>query len=108
MAAGGFTEIDTADGKVHNVDVGVTKTAGASTGTTGTLEIVTDTSALGTVGDNQLHMFSTYDSTNHVTHLQVQYDTNSAIGTSSASSVIAMDFEGDVTANLTPASLIYI
>jgi hypothetical protein len=40
--------------------------------------------------------------------LLVQYDTNSTFGTTALSSVIAMDFDGDVTATLVPASLTYI
>ncbi|MBV5333089.1 hypothetical protein JZU54_05995, partial [bacterium] len=49
VAAGGSTSITTADGTKHNVDVGITKTAGATVGATGTLEIITDTTTLGTV-----------------------------------------------------------
>ena len=75
------------------------------------LEIVSDTTTLGTVGDNQLRMLvAPYDTANGLTHLTVQYDTNSAYGTgkTTASSVIAIDFAGDVTALLTPASLTFI
>jgi len=110
VANGGTTAITTADNVTHNVDVGITKTAGVTIGATGTLEIITDTGTLGTVGDNQLHMVSTYDTQNNTTHLQVQYDTNSAFGTGNTtlSSVIALDFDGDVTANLTPAHLTFI
>ena len=109
-ANGGDTYITTADGLTHNVDVGVTKTAGVTIGATGTLEIITDTNTLSPVGDNQLHMVTTYDNTNgaNVTHLQVQYDTNSTFGATLLSSIIALDFDGDVRANLTPASLTYI
>jgi len=109
-AAGGLTEVDTADSVAHFVDVGVAKTAGAATGVTGTLEVITDTTTLGTVGDNQLHMVSTYDQSHNTTHLQVQYDTNATFGSgaTTVSSIIALDFDGDMTANLTPASLTYI
>jgi hypothetical protein len=75
------------------------------------LEIVSDTTTLGTVGDNQLRMLvAPYDTANGLTHLTVQYDTNSGYGTgkTTASSVIAIDFVGDVTALLTPASLAFI
>jgi hypothetical protein len=98
--------VNTADGKTHVVDVGITKTAGLTIGANGILEIINDTTTLGVVGDNQLHMVSTYDGTK--THLQVQYDTNSTSGTTTASDVIAFDFDGNVTANLTPASLMFI
>jgi hypothetical protein len=104
----GTTWVDTADGKTHIVDVGITKTAGVTIGANGVLEIITDTTTLGTVGDNQLHMVSTYDAQQNTTHLQVQYDTNSTFGTNTPSSVIAFDFDGNVTANLTPASLMFI
>ena len=118
-ANGGTTEINTADGKVYGaasdsgglLALGISKTAGAALGANGALEIVSDTTALGTVGDNQLRMLvAPYDTANGLTHLQVQYDTNSAYGTgkTTASSVIAIDFVGDVTALLTPASLTFI
>ena len=107
-ANGGDTYITTADGQTHNVDVGITKTAGVTVGATGTLEIITDTNTLGPVGDNQLHMASSFDATSNMTHLQVQYDTNSTFGATALSSIIALDFDGDVRANLTPASLTYI
>lgn len=115
-ANGGATEVVTADGNVYGgasdsggvLALGVDKTAGASAGTTGTLEIVADTGTLGTVGDNQLHMVSVYDAASNTTHLQLSYDTNATFGSTTASSIIALDFEGDITANLTPASLTYI
>jgi hypothetical protein len=118
-ASGGATEINTADGKVYGATsdsggllaLGISKTAGASLGENGALEIVSDTTTLGTVGDNQLRMLvAPYDTANGLTHLTMQYDTNSAYGTgyTTASSVIAIDFVGDVTALLTPASLTFI
>ncbi len=108
VASGGSTSIVTANNVTSNVDVGITKTAGASLGSTGVLQIVADTSgALTTVTDNQFHMATSYDSVNKVTHLLVQYDTNSTFGTTALSSVIAMDFDGDVTTTLVPASLTY-
>ena len=108
VAAGGATAITTTNGVSTNVDVGATKIAGSTTviGSTGTLQIVTDTGSLGTVSDNQLHLVTTYDKASDLTHLMVQYDTNAAKGTTSLSSVVAMDFGGDVT-NLIPASLIF-
>ena len=117
-ANGGSTEVTTADGKVYGsstdsgglLALGVTKTAGATLGVTGALEIVSDTGTLGTVGDNQLHMLTTYDASSGLTRLQVQYDTDSVYGANhtSASSIIAMDFLGDLTSVLTPANLIFI
>jgi len=117
-ASGGATEIVTADGKTYGaatdsgglLALGISKTAGATAGSTGTLEVVADTGTLGTVGDNQLHLVSVYDAATNTTHLQLQYDTNPTFGTgaTTASSIIALDFMGDVTANLTPANLTYI
>ena len=104
-AAGGATAITTADGVSHKVDVGVTKTAGAALAAAGVLQIVTDTTVLGSIGDNELHMVTTFDSFADVTHLTVRYDINAAIGATVASSVIAMDFVGDVRANINPATL---
>jgi hypothetical protein len=115
-SAGGSTEITTSEGKVYGastdsgglLSVGITKTAGALSGVTGALEIVSDTTKFSTIGDNQLHMLTTYDSKTDLTHLQIQYDSNSTYGTTAASSIIAMDFVGDLTSVLTPASLTFI
>ncbi|WP_293751138.1 Ig-like domain-containing protein, partial [Limnohabitans sp. Rim8] len=104
----GTTELATADGKKHIVDVGVTKTAGATVGGAGSLAIVTDADTLGTVTDNQLHMLVKYVTGTDTTQLRIQYDSNSATGTTALSEVIALDFSGNVTANLTPAALTFI
>jgi hypothetical protein len=48
------------------------------------------------------------DSDGGMTQLRIQYDTNSATGTTALSDVIALDFFGDVTADLTPAALTFI
>ena len=74
------------------------------------LAIVTDADTLGTVTDNQLHMLVKFvnDSDGGMTQLRIQYDTNSASGTTALSDVIALDFFGDVTADLTPAALTFI
>ena len=53
-----------------------------------------------------MHRIAIYDKASDLTHLMIQYDTNAAKGTTSLSSVVAMDFGGDVT-NLIPASLIF-
>jgi len=110
-SAGGMTDVTPVNGASNDITVGISKTAGAALGTNGALEIVSDTTTLGTVGDNQLRMLvAPYDTANGLTHLTVQYDTNSGYGAgkTTASSVIAIDFVGDVTALLTPASLILI
>jgi hypothetical protein len=106
--AGIVTTTSSGTDNSYTPTTGVTKTAGAASGTTGVLEIVSDTSTLGTVGDNQLHMLTTYDSTTGLTHLQIQYDSNSTYGTTAASSIIAIDFVGNVADLLTPASLTFI
>ena len=108
-ASGGTTDVLTANGVTTDVTVGVAKTAGATIGSTGTLEIITDTGTLGTVGDNQLHIVAVYDAALGGTHLEIKYDTDSIYGTghTTASSVIAMDFAGDVT-SLFPTALNYI
>ena len=72
------------------------------------LSVVTDTGALTTVTDNQLHMLVKYVTETETTQLRIQYDTNAATGTTAVSEVIALDFYGDVTANLTPAALTFI
>ena len=75
----------------------------------GLLEVVQASGTLGTVGDNQLRFVTTYDAQDNVTHLQLQFDTNSAFGTgqTTAGAVVAMDFEGNVQ-NLIPAALQYV
>ena len=102
------TTTSTGTDNSYTPTTGVTKTAGASSGTTGVLEIVSDTDTLSTIGDNQLHMLTTYDSATGLTRLLVQYDSNSTYGTTTESSIIAMDFVGDLTSVLTPASLTFI
>ena len=84
------------------------KVAGATVGGAGNLVIVSDTGSLSPVTDNQLHMLVTYDATKQVTQLSIKYDTNSAVGTTALSEIIEIDFMGDLTANLTPASLTFI
>ena len=108
QAGGGGTSVMTANGQAYGVEKGITKIAGAAAGGTGVLEIVTDTGVLGTVGDNQLHMLTRFDAANNLTHLQLAYDTNPGAGATTASNVIAMDFLGDVTANLIPSHINYL
>ncbi|MEI7680017.1 MAG: Ig-like domain-containing protein, partial [Betaproteobacteria bacterium] len=108
QAGGGGTSVMTANGQAYGVETGITKIAGAAAGGTGVLEIVTDTGVLGTVGDNQLHMLTRFDGANNLTHLQLAYDTNPGAGATTASNVIAMDFLGDVTANLIPSHINYL
>ena len=109
-SAGIVTTTESGTDNSYTLSTGVTKTAGAASGVTGALEIVSDTGTLGTVGDNQLHMLTTYDSATGLTHLQVKYDTDSTYGTghTTVSDIIAMDFVGDLTSVLTPASLTFI
>ena len=101
---GGVTEISA--GGTQDVAVGVDKLAGSQAGA---LFVFQDTGTLGTVGDNQLRFVTTYDAQDNVTHLQLQFDTNSAFGTgqTTAGAVVAMDFEGNVQ-NLIPAALQYV
>ncbi len=108
QSGGGGTSVMTANGQAYGVDTGITRIAGAAAGGTGVLEIVTDTGVLGTVGDNQLHMLTRFDGANNLTHLQLAYDTNPGAGATTASNVIAMDFLGDVTANLIPSHINYL
>ena len=109
----GTTTIDTADKVTHTVDVGVTKTASLvpapSIGSNGVLELVVveELDQL-TVGDNQLRMLVKYIEADDITQLRLQYDTNSATATTAASEVIALDFFGNVMAELTPAALTFI
>jgi hypothetical protein len=72
------------------------------------LTVVTDTDSLIAPTDNQLHMLVKYVTETDTTQLRIQYDSNSATGTTAISEVIALDFSGNVTANLTPAALNFI
>ena len=103
-SAGGLSEISA--GGTQDVAVGVDKLAGSQAGA---LFVFQDTGTLGTVGDNQLRFMTSYDAQADVTHLQLQFDTNSAFGTgqTTAGAVVAMDFEGNVQ-NLIPAALQYV
>ena len=102
--AGGDTVLSA--GGTQAASVGVDKLAGSQAGA---LFVFQDTGTLGTVGDNQLRFVTTYDAQDNVTHLQLQFDTNSAFGTgqTTAGAVVAMDFEGNVQ-NLIPAALQYV
>ena len=98
----GSTSITTADSVSHAVGPLLSNANGL-------LEVVQASGTLGTVGDNQLRFVTTYDAQDNVTHLQLQFDTNSAFGTgqTTAGAVVAMDFEGNVQ-NLIPAALQYV
>ena len=72
------------------------------------LTVITDTGSLTVPTDNQLHMLVKYVTETDTTQLHIQYDSNSATGTTAVSDVIALDFSGNVTANLTPAALNFI
>jgi hypothetical protein len=103
-SAGGVTEVSA--GGTQDVAVGVSKLAGSQNGA---LFVFQDTGTLGAVGDNQLHFVTTYDAPTNTTHLQLQFDTNSVFGAgqTAASTVVAMDFEGNVQ-SLIPAALHYV
>jgi Bacterial Ig-like domain len=108
QAGGGITQFSTANNATVFPDVGVSKIAGLTVGSNNVLEIFTDTGTLGVVGDNQLRMVSTYDAVNNVTRFQMAYDTNASFGATTSSTVVAIDFVGDVTANLIPSHLTFI
>jgi hypothetical protein len=102
QSGSGSTSITTADNVSHAVEQWLEDANGV-------LEVVQATGTLGDVGDNQLRYLTTYDAQDNVTHLQLQFDTNSAFGTgqTTAGAVVAMDFEGNVQ-NLIPAALQYV
>jgi hypothetical protein len=60
--------------------------------------------------DNQWRIFASFDTANNLTHLQMKYDTDPLFGSghTAASSIIAMDFDGDVRALLVPANMNFI
>jgi Ca2+-binding RTX toxin-like protein len=83
-----------------------TATEVLGTATAGSLQIVTDTGTLGAVGDNQLHLLVTNDAQG--THLFIQFDANSGVGTTADSGTMVIDFQGDVHALLVPAAMTFI
>ena len=90
-----------------------TTTNAAATLAANKLKIVADSGSLGMATNNQLHFLASYDGTvasggTDTTHLQLQYDTNATTASTTLSAIIAIDFHGDVTANLTSASFTYI
>ena len=54
-----------------------------------------------------MRLLSTYDATTNLTKFQFRYDKNSAVGTSQASDLIEVEFEGDLTGQLIPPSLLF-
>jgi hypothetical protein len=74
----------------------------------GMLSVVQDVETLGTVGDNELHAYVSYDEAKDVTTAFVRFDTDSALDSTTESSVLALAFDGDLTESLTPANLIFI
>jgi len=95
VASGGATVVNTSAGS-NNVDVGISKTArlagaSASTVTTGQLELIQDTTTLGTVTDNQIRGVSTLSTDGKSGTYKFQYDTNAAAGTTTLSDVVAIN-----------------
>ena len=95
VASGGATVVNTSAGS-NNVDVGISKTArlagaSASTVTTGQLELIQDTTTLGTVTDNQIRGVSTLSADGKSGTFKFQYDTNAAAGTTTLSDVVAIN-----------------
>ena len=95
VASGGKTVVNTSAGS-NNVDVGITKTArlagsSSSSVTTGQLELIQDTTTLGTVTDNQLRTVTTLSADGKSGVLKFQYDTNAAAGITTLSDVVAIN-----------------
>jgi large repetitive protein len=70
------------------------------------LTIVVDDGALTAVADNQLHILAAYNDLGGVTHVTMQFDTNSSVGATSLSDILHLEFDGNITASLTPQSII--
>jgi large repetitive protein len=70
------------------------------------LSIVVDGSSLTAATDNQLHISAIYSEMGGVTHVTMQYDTNSTVGATSLSDILHLEFDGNITASLTPQSII--
>jgi hypothetical protein len=93
----GLNSLSLADKSTVSPTVGVTKTAyktgvSATSVEANTLNVVQDTTSLGTVTDNQLRFVELVDANNNKTGtIKFQYDTNSAAGTTSASEVFLVN-----------------
>jgi hypothetical protein len=72
-----------------------------------TPQVIQDSGSLGAVGDNQLRMLTVYDATTQTTRLVIRYDTNPLPGQTQTSDDIQLDFDGNLTTLLVPASLIF-
>jgi hypothetical protein len=93
----GLNSLSLADKSTVTPTVGITKTA-YKTGVTATsveanaLILVQDTTNLGTVTDNQFRFVETVDANNNKTGtIKFQYDTNSAVGTTTLSEVVLVN-----------------
>jgi hypothetical protein len=92
----GKSSLTLADGTTATPTLGISKTArlagtSASTVSTGTLELIADTTALGVVGDNQIRGVSTLSTDGKSGTYKFQYDTNAAAGTTTLSDVVAIN-----------------
>jgi len=93
---GGLNSLTLANGTSATPTLGISKTArlagtSAATVTTGTLELINDTTTLGVVGDNQIRSVSTLSTDGKSGTFKFQYDTNAAAGTTSLSDVVAIN-----------------
>jgi len=93
----GKSSLTLADGSKPEPSLGITKTAykagvSATSVEANTLNVVQDTTDLGTLSDNQFRFLETVDANNNKTGtIKFQYDTNSAVGTTTPSEVVLVN-----------------
>ena len=80
-------------------------TIGSVTGPiVGELTAIFNNNSLGIPGDNEIHLFQSFNQSAGTSLLEMRYDTNPAVGTTTLSSIIALQF--DSTLNLTPNNFV--
>ena len=97
-------ELISTNNTVYNV-APASITIGSVTGPiAGELTAIFNNSALGIPGDNEIHLFQSFNQSAGTSLLEMRYDTNPAVGTTTLSSIIALQF--DSTLNLTPNNFV--
>jgi hypothetical protein len=90
--------------KGSNSEAFVSPPNAKSVGVEDTLFLVVNSNALGTPGDNEIHFFQSFDQSDGTSILEMRYDTNPAVGATTLSSIIALEFDSNFT--LTPNNFV--
>jgi Ca2+-binding RTX toxin-like protein len=97
-------ELISTNNTVYNVKP-ASITIGSVTGPiAGELTAIFNNTSLGVPGDNEIQLFQSFNQSAGTSLLEMRYDTNPAVGTTTLSSIIALQF--DSTLNLTPNNFV--